>query len=106
MTTDKVTAAPPLDCAVCGKTIGRTATHALTATGVVLHQRCLEGGRDYSSKRVHARIYPDCPHPWHDMYDHRSITGTRAGIAWQLGLWGRPLTPADTAWRLTDEAAE
>ena len=60
-----------------------------------MHLRCFTGdGLGLkSSNHVHALAYPDCPTDWHDMYDHPSITGTRAGIAWQFGLWGMHTHP-------------
>ena len=74
-------AAPAFDCAVCKRTIGKTATHCLTDDKRVLCKRCAWG------KNAHAKLYPDCPVRWHDAYDHDSCTGSRAGIAAHLGLW-------------------
>jgi hypothetical protein len=75
-------AAPAFDCAACGRRIGKTAGHNLTDDGRVLCGRCL------GTRRLHARLYPDCPVAWHDLFDHaRGVAGTRAGVAAALGLW-------------------
>jgi predicted amidophosphoribosyltransferase len=73
-------AAPPLNCAHCGRRIGKTAGHFLTEGERLLCSRCL-------TKTVHAELFPDCPKRWHDPLDHLECTGTRAGIAHRLGLW-------------------
>jgi hypothetical protein len=72
--------APPFDCHRCARRIGKDRTHYLLDTGRVICCRCL-------TKPAHARLYPDCPHAWHDPLDHLDAAGTRAGIAATLGLW-------------------
>jgi hypothetical protein len=73
--------APPFDCAGCGRRIGKTRTHyRLDGSRQVVCSRCL-------TKTVHARLFPDCPHRWHDTLDHSGSCGTRAGVAHVLGLW-------------------
>lgn len=72
--------APALDCALCGRTIGKRGLHVLTEDRKVLCSRCTD-------RPAHARLYPGCPHQWHDVYDHPLSPGTRAGIAAHLGIW-------------------
>jgi hypothetical protein len=73
--------APAFDCAGCSRRIGKTATHyLLEGSGRVACTRCL-------TKAVHATLFPDCPHRWHDTLDHSAACGTRAGIAAHLGMW-------------------
>lgn len=82
-----MTPAPAFDCSQCGRRLSKQRTHVyVPATDSVWCLGCFSphvGG----SRPVHARIYTDCPHSWHDMYDHPSATGTRAGIAALLRLW-------------------
>lgn len=82
-----MTPAPPFQCSQCGRTIAKQRTHVyVPATESVWCLDCFSpavGG----SRPVHARVYPDCEHRWHDMYDHPSMPGSRAGIASFLGLW-------------------
>jgi hypothetical protein len=73
-------AAPVFDCSGCRRRIGKTATHYLLDTGQIVSVRCL-------TRKVHAVLYPDCPRRWHDLLDHTTAHGTRAGIAHVLGLW-------------------
>ena len=80
--------APPFDCADCGRRIGKTRGHiligypeTLTVDRVVC-PRCM-----LSTRTLHARFYPNCDVTWHDLHDHPSCSGTRAGIAHVLGLW-------------------
>lgn len=74
--------APPFDCHHCGRRIGKTRSHWLLDDGQVICFRCMELG-----KATHAQIRPGCPHGWHDLFDHSSSNGTRAGIAAVLGMW-------------------
>ncbi|HEY6706076.1 MAG TPA: hypothetical protein VJB61_00580 [Actinomycetota bacterium] len=62
-------AAPPLDCAVCGRRIGKTRTHFLLNDQRVICERC--------RMRPDPRVYDD----------QVAAMGTRAGIAHVLGLW-------------------
>lgn len=78
--------APEFTCAQCGRVIGRGRTHVyVNALDAVWCLRCFSPHA--GSREVHARVYPDCPERWHDMYDHPTVSGTRAGIACMLGLW-------------------
>jgi DNA-directed RNA polymerase subunit RPC12/RpoP len=72
--------APAFDCARCGRTIGKAATHYRTEDNRITCSRCL-------TKAAHASLFPDCPERWHDVLDHPGSSGTRAGIAHVLGLW-------------------
>jgi hypothetical protein len=72
--------APALDCCACGRRIGLRAGHYLLEDRRLVCGRCL-------TRPVHARLFADCPHRWHDPLDHLDSTGTRAGIAHALGLW-------------------
>lgn len=74
--------APPLVCAGCGRIIGKSRAHSLTDDHRVLCSRCL------ADRRLHPRMWPDCPEDWHDCHDHvTSVAGTRAGVAAVLGVW-------------------
>lgn len=74
--------APALDCHACRKTIPKRRGHNLTEDNHVLCMTCL------GDKRLHSSLWPDCPHTWHDNYDHTpSVAGTRAGVAAVLGVW-------------------
>jgi hypothetical protein len=73
--------APPLDCSVCGRPIGKKAGHYLLEGDRLACMRCVE------KKALHAEIFTDCPHAWHDLLDHLQSTGTRAGMAMRLNLW-------------------
>ena len=87
-------AAPPLDCAVCARTIGKRAGHHLTEDRRILCTRCIH------RQEVHARLWPGCAHVWHDALDHTpTVAGTRAAIARILGLWPSP--PAHRPERAT-----
>jgi hypothetical protein len=87
-------AAPQFRCAACRRWIGKrslillgikTAPHR--AAPLALCVPCMDRP---DPQAAHARWYPDCPHAWHDIYDHHDhATGTRAGIAAVLGLWPR-----------------
>jgi hypothetical protein len=82
--------APAFDCAACGRRIGKTTSHVLLgergdhSVDHLICVRCMNKGRHWG---LHTRFYPDCPTDWHDLYDHPSCSGTRAGIASLLGLW-------------------
>jgi hypothetical protein len=58
--------APAFDCALCGRRIGKAATHWQFAARGVLCSRCVDR---------------------EDLYDEEHRMGTRAGIAHVLGLW-------------------
>lgn len=78
-----MTAAPPVDCAACGRRIGKTRGHVLIGTldtvslDRVLCARCALD----DSRRLHSRYWPHCPQAWHDLYDHPTGSATRAGLA-------------------------
>lgn len=77
-----MTPAPALDCAACGHTIPKRASHNATYDGRILCMKCL------TAPRLHGDWYPDCMDGWHDVQDHlRYVAGTRAGVAAALGLW-------------------
>jgi hypothetical protein len=63
--------APALDCSSCGRRIGKRGGHYLMKNRQVLCGRCID------------RL---------DRYDDLDSTGTRAGIAWRLGLWPEKAT--------------
>ena len=50
---------------------------------LLLCSRCTESWHG-SSRAAHAKQYPDCPTDWHDMWDHFTCSGTRAGIWYVL----------------------
>ena len=73
--------APALRCDECARRIGKTNTHLVTPDrGNLFCVRCWMGPRS-TQARLHARLYPDCPHTWHDLGDHHVGHATRAG-AW------------------------
>lgn len=57
--------APTFDCHGCQLRIGKTRTHWLIGEGVWCG-RCIDRN---------------------DLYDAVSMHGTRAGIAWKIGIW-------------------
>lgn len=77
--------APQLECSLCDRVIGKAAAHFLIDGSHVLCGRCSR------ATDAHARLFPDCPERWHDIFDHPISQGTRAGIAAALGIW--PATP-------------
>lgn len=84
-------AAPQFRCRACRRWIAKTRSLVLLSADdpgedpVTLCLPCMDRP---SPAAAHARWHPDCPHAWHDMYDHCGhATGTRAGIAAYLGLW-------------------
>lgn len=84
------TPSPAFDCPKCHRRIGKKRTHYLIkTTGEVWCPSCTYPFT--GSIPTHAIAHPDCPTKWHDMWDHSSdhLSGTRAGIAWHLGLSGR-----------------
>ena len=63
-------------CDCCHRRIGKQATHYFTEDN-----RIMLCGRCVLPRSTHHRMYPDCPHKWHDMHDHGSIMfATRAGV--------------------------
>lgn len=67
------------ECQACHRTIGKNAGHNVTDHGRVMCSRCL------NHRDLHSDWWPDCPHSWHDNFDHiRRIGSTRAAIAHQL----------------------
>jgi hypothetical protein len=94
--------APAFDCAACRRRIGKTTSHVLLgergdhSADRLICVRCMNKGRHWG---LHTRFYPHCPTHWHDLYDHPSCSGTRAGAASLLGLWPAtqttPVGPTD-----------
>lgn len=74
-------AAPPRDCHICHRRIGKSAGHYLLEGAQLACTRCVE------TRSLHGQVFPDCPHRWHDLLDHLDSTGTRACMAHVLGLW-------------------
>lgn len=72
--------ADPFSCAVCGRTIGRTAVHRALGPGLVAADRMICLHHMDTAGDFHAKFWPDCPTWWHDMYDHPCLSGTRAGM--------------------------
>lgn len=64
-------AAPPFDCALCGRHIGKRAPHWVLTDDRVICGRCLEK---------------------HNLWNAYKTFGTRAGIAALLGLWPKRRT--------------
>lgn len=79
------------DCDHCGRRIGATRTHYITASNppLVVCVRCL-------GRTNHNRAYPHCPHAWHDMHDHPLAFSTRAAVQPVLDALTDPTpTPLD-----------
>lgn len=65
-----------VDCESCGRTIGKTAGHNVTDTYRVLCSRCL------NTRNLHSLWWPNCPHTWHDNFDHiRYVLSTRGAVS-------------------------
>ena len=62
-----VTPAPAFTCATCRRRIAKAKAHWLGPDGLIRCGRCIEQGRLWSTHKP---------------------AGTRAGVAWRLGLWG------------------
>lgn len=60
--------APAFNCGMCGRRIGKTATH-------------------WKLREILARVICSRCIDKHDLYDKVDAHGTRAGIAAYLGLW-------------------
>ena len=71
--------APALNCSVCGRRIGKTATHIANADAVaVICVRCAW------NPGMHTAWYPNCDDPDHRfVFDHHPGHATRAG-AWYV----------------------
>lgn len=65
--------ATPFDCHACGRRIGRDRRHIVIRNKYVLCVNCIE------KRANHPVYYPDCPWPWHDMFDHGFLFATRGG---------------------------
>lgn len=71
---------PTLTCESCGHAISTNTGHNITDHGRLICSRCL------NRRNLHSDRWPDCPHTWHDNYDHiRHVIGTRAAAAHLLG---------------------
>lgn len=79
-----VDAAPPLQCAACHRTIGKTSgAHNPTKDNRVVCFRCLSNRRG-----LHAELWPNCDEPDHDTHAHLHTVGApREECAALLGLW-------------------
>ena len=66
--------AQPMPCHDCGRIIGARKHHILSG----LSLRCYEC---FTWPGKHAEAFPNCPHEWHDMYDHGTRLATRAAAA-------------------------
>lgn len=74
--------APVLTCVACEKKIPKKVGHNLTDDRRVVCSRCI------FDRAHHATLWPSCPEPGHDVFDHLlHVSSTRAGIAAVLGLW-------------------
>lgn len=70
-----MTTSTPIPCDVCARVITARAGHHVTDDRRVLCTRCLRG------RGVHARLWPECRTPGHDVFDHlRAVGSTRAGV--------------------------
>ena len=68
---------------------GKNAGHYMTETSRLLCGKCL-WSRGETSRRLHARFYPDCDVDWHGVWDgHHISSATRAGAWFVLTRAGR-----------------
>ena len=77
---------PVLSCEECGARLVKGRGHYVVAGAHLLCSGCLlpDGGLG-STRRLHARYYPNCPDARHEMWDHEVRNATRAA-AWYLLL--------------------
>ena len=69
----------PLNCACCGRRIGRRAAHFLVGQALLLLcRRCV------FDCRSHARLFPQCIERWHDVFDHGPVHHATRGAANEL----------------------
>ena len=80
--------APAHDCAECGRRLGKGGGHNIVGRAV-LCVRCID------RRQLHAKYHPDCPHIWHDLYDHSPPSATRAGAWYVLARSDGTLTDVD-----------
>lgn len=74
--------APALRCDECGRRIGQhTGHHILHEGAVLLCGRCRLPNSQARTRAMHAKYYPQCTEPWHDMFHHQARVATRAA-AW------------------------
>jgi hypothetical protein len=69
-----------LHCYKCEKPIGAKRCHlVMKRAAVVICSECTWPG----TRELHAEFFPDCPHSWHDLYDHcdEHIMATNRRIA-------------------------
>jgi hypothetical protein len=72
--------APALHCDGCRRYMGKQTGHYITETSYLLCSKCL-WSRGETSRRLHAKFYPDCTVE-HGVWDgHHMSAATRAG-AW------------------------
>jgi hypothetical protein len=75
--------AEPFDCAICHRRIGSRQTHYVTELHAVIGPCCAFGRK--STIPAHAQLHPDCPVPWHDLWDHALTEApSRAAACWWL----------------------
>jgi hypothetical protein len=67
-------------CTQCHTAIGRGSVHVLLGP----RQMTLVCIRCANDPGIHRRIYPDCPHPWHDLHDHPVRFASRAAAEQHL----------------------
>lgn len=85
-------------CSKCARNIGKQKERVLLPEKRyrVLCFGCFAGSGN--SQKIHRAIYPECDVAWHDMYDHDSVTATRAGA--ERFLVSRPTRRAISAVEL------
>ncbi len=77
-------AAEPFDCAICGRRIGKTASHYAIGPGPVTEDQIICSKHVGDTRHLHGQFHPDCPVGWHDLHDHPTVAGTRAGLRWAI----------------------
>jgi hypothetical protein len=84
--------AEPLNCDMCRRHIGKTATHYVTEAGPLLCTRCI------SKRQTHSLLYPipHCRRLWHDMFDHGVVFASRAAANHIIASGGITVTHPDT----------
>jgi len=69
---------------VCNRIIGKTRNHYAIGAGPVTEDRIICVRHINDTQGMHTRFFPGCPHSWHDLHDHESLSGTRAGMRWAI----------------------
>ena len=65
---------PPFRCEVCSKILGRQTVHLVIEAGAIA---CLDCAGGLGGVEAHARFYPQCGNPWHDLHDHTTVFARR-----------------------------